>query len=136
LLRDICSEKRFCAGDISTKHLPEVYPDGFKGTKLSADEQVHLTAVAASLQAYKEARAHCFTNEKRRETQPDPYGVPFEFICQVCVVDLFFVVNFLLQLADPDKADHFIDYKVSGNFVDGAKNATKVCCLWFYRNFH
>jgi hypothetical protein len=94
LLRDICAENRFCAGDISTKYLPEVYPDGFKGTQLGSDEQLHLVAVAASLQAHKEARAHCFTNDKRRETQADPYDVPFEFICQVCVLDLFLVGDF------------------------------------------
>lgn len=31
LLRDVVTEKRFVEGDISTKYLPETYPDGFKG---------------------------------------------------------------------------------------------------------
>lgn len=31
LLRDIVEEKRFRAGDITTKYLPETYPDGFTG---------------------------------------------------------------------------------------------------------
>lgn len=31
LLRDVITEKRFVSGDITTKYLPEVYPDGFQG---------------------------------------------------------------------------------------------------------
>lgn len=30
LLRDICQEKRFREGNITTKYLPEVYPEGFQ----------------------------------------------------------------------------------------------------------
>lgn len=32
LLRDIITEPRFVSGDITTKYLPEVYPEGFQGT--------------------------------------------------------------------------------------------------------
>lgn len=35
MLRDIITEDRFVKGNISTKYLPEVYPDGFKGECLS-----------------------------------------------------------------------------------------------------
>lgn len=31
LLREVIVHPRFVQGDISTKFLPEVYPDGFKG---------------------------------------------------------------------------------------------------------
>ncbi len=31
LLRDIMDEDRFRRGDITTKYLPQVYPEGFKG---------------------------------------------------------------------------------------------------------
>jgi len=31
LLRDVITEDRFVSGDVSTKYLPETYPDGFKG---------------------------------------------------------------------------------------------------------
>jgi len=31
LLRDVITEQRFVSGDVSTKYLPETYPDGFKG---------------------------------------------------------------------------------------------------------
>ena len=34
LLRDIMTEDRFVRGDISTKYLPEVYPEGFQGNML------------------------------------------------------------------------------------------------------
>jgi len=38
LLRDIVDEKRFRSGNITTKYLPETYPEGFMGATLSADE--------------------------------------------------------------------------------------------------
>lgn len=31
LLRDVVTEEKFVAGDISTNYLPTVYPDGFAG---------------------------------------------------------------------------------------------------------
>jgi len=34
MLRDIVVEDKFVKGDISTKYLPQVYPDGFKGMML------------------------------------------------------------------------------------------------------
>lgn len=40
LLRDIVTEERFVAGDISTKYLPTVYPDGFKGQQYSKQFQL------------------------------------------------------------------------------------------------
>lgn len=44
LLRDVVTEKRFVEGDISTKYLPETYPDGFKGQLI-----VFLVATSAYL---------------------------------------------------------------------------------------
>ncbi|CAG2202224.1 PCCA [Mytilus edulis] len=49
LLRDIVTEKRFVAGDISTNYLPSVYPDGFPGKVLSADENNDLCAMAVAI---------------------------------------------------------------------------------------
>lgn len=37
LLRDIVTENRFVAGDISTKYLPTVYPEGFAGLDFTFD---------------------------------------------------------------------------------------------------
>uniref|UniRef100_A0A7M4FLS3 Propionyl-CoA carboxylase alpha chain, mitochondrial n=1 Tax=Crocodylus porosus TaxID=8502 RepID=A0A7M4FLS3_CROPO len=49
LLREVIIHPRFVQGDISTKFLPEVYPDGFKGHKLTDLEKRELLATAASL---------------------------------------------------------------------------------------
>uniref|UniRef100_A0A8C1SX44 Propionyl-CoA carboxylase alpha chain, mitochondrial n=1 Tax=Cyprinus carpio TaxID=7962 RepID=A0A8C1SX44_CYPCA len=49
LLREIIVHPRFVSGDISTKFLPEVYPDGFKGHMLTAGERRELLATTAAL---------------------------------------------------------------------------------------
>uniref|UniRef100_A0A8B9GHU9 Propionyl-CoA carboxylase alpha chain, mitochondrial n=1 Tax=Amazona collaria TaxID=241587 RepID=A0A8B9GHU9_9PSIT len=49
LLREVIIHPRFIQGEISTKFLPEVYPDGFKGHKLTDLERRELLATAASL---------------------------------------------------------------------------------------
>jgi propionyl-CoA carboxylase alpha chain len=63
LLRDVITEKRFDSGNISTKYLPETYPDGFKGKKLSTDQECHLTAIAACVHAKEDLRNMSFMNE-------------------------------------------------------------------------
>uniref|UniRef100_A0A8C4VBT5 Propionyl-CoA carboxylase alpha chain, mitochondrial n=1 Tax=Falco tinnunculus TaxID=100819 RepID=A0A8C4VBT5_FALTI len=49
LLREVIIHPRFVQGDISTKFLPEIYPDGFKGHNLTDLERRELLATAASL---------------------------------------------------------------------------------------
>uniref|UniRef100_A0A8C3LBP9 Propionyl-CoA carboxylase alpha chain, mitochondrial n=1 Tax=Chrysolophus pictus TaxID=9089 RepID=A0A8C3LBP9_CHRPC len=49
LLREVIIHPRFVQGDISTKFLPEVYPDGFKGHQLTDHERRELLATAACL---------------------------------------------------------------------------------------
>lgn len=49
LLREIITHPRFISGDISTNFLPEVYPDGFKGHQLDAENRRQLLASAAAL---------------------------------------------------------------------------------------
>ncbi|CAH8440629.1 unnamed protein product [Schistosoma curassoni] len=56
LLRDIVTEKRFVSGNISTKYLSEVYPDGFKGKVLDQKELDTLISVSASIFAKNDAR--------------------------------------------------------------------------------
>lgn len=56
LLRDIITEKSFVAGDISTKYLPSIYPEGFKGKKLSTAEELNILAVAGCVAAKKSIR--------------------------------------------------------------------------------
>ncbi|XP_018647814.1 LOW QUALITY PROTEIN: putative propionyl-CoA carboxylase alpha subunit [Schistosoma mansoni] len=67
LLRDIVTEKRFVSGDISTKYLSEVYPDGFKGKVLDQKELDTLISVSASIFAKNDARIrNCSGDPKSR----------------------------------------------------------------------
>ncbi|CAM9816151.1 unnamed protein product [Lampetra planeri] len=65
LLREIITHQRFVTGDISTKFLPEVYPDGFKGRVLSNVERKELIAITACLYARYQERARAFLNQPR-----------------------------------------------------------------------
>ncbi|ESO05820.1 hypothetical protein HELRODRAFT_188188 [Helobdella robusta] len=47
LLRDVVTEERFVKGDISTKYLFEVYPNGFQGKMLKPDEKLRLVGIAS-----------------------------------------------------------------------------------------
>uniref|UniRef100_A0A8C0FWX5 Propionyl-CoA carboxylase alpha chain, mitochondrial n=1 Tax=Bubo bubo TaxID=30461 RepID=A0A8C0FWX5_BUBBB len=60
LLREVIVHPRFVQGDISTKFLPEVYPDGFKGHKLTDLERRELLATAASLYVAEQLRSQRF----------------------------------------------------------------------------
>ncbi|CAF0847478.1 unnamed protein product [Brachionus calyciflorus] len=51
LLRDIVTEEHFVKGDISTKYLQKVYPDGFKGKSLNKEQNNNLVAMAAVIYA-------------------------------------------------------------------------------------
>ncbi|EFX88799.1 hypothetical protein DAPPUDRAFT_187192 [Daphnia pulex] len=64
LLRDILTERRFVEGDINTKYLPEVYPNGFLGKQLTSLEKEHLISIAGCLWATNELRSQNFSNEK------------------------------------------------------------------------
>uniref|UniRef100_A0A8C2PPT1 Propionyl-CoA carboxylase alpha chain, mitochondrial n=1 Tax=Cyprinus carpio TaxID=7962 RepID=A0A8C2PPT1_CYPCA len=57
LLREIIVHPRFVSGDISTKFLPEVYPDGFKGHMLTAGERRELLATTAALYVAAQLRS-------------------------------------------------------------------------------
>lgn len=83
LLRDIVEEKRFRAGDITTKYLPQTYPDGFAGTVLSPEEESHIVALSAALQARKSARSQQFLNQTRQKgTVYDPYKKEYHFVVE------------------------------------------------------
>jgi propionyl-CoA carboxylase alpha chain len=84
LLRDVITEKRFVAGDISTKYLPQVYPDGFKGKTLTESEERHLLAIAGCIVAKREtrARSHIDTNKVLEEVL-----MPTEWSLQASVGD-------------------------------------------------
>ncbi|NXS59520.1 PCCA carboxylase, partial [Brachypteracias leptosomus] len=65
LLREVIIHPRFVQGDISTKFLPEVYPDGFKGHKLTDLERRELLATAASLYVAEQLRSQRFLGTPR-----------------------------------------------------------------------
>ncbi len=62
LLRDIMTESNFAKGNISTKYLPQTYPQGFNGKQLSAKESQNLAAFAAALFVRDNIRAENFLN--------------------------------------------------------------------------
>ncbi|XP_077339087.1 propionyl-CoA carboxylase alpha chain, mitochondrial [Lithobates pipiens] len=65
LLREVIINSRFIKGDITTKFLPEVYPDGFKGHNLTTQEKNELLATTASLYVAVQIRSHHFLNNTR-----------------------------------------------------------------------
>ncbi|XP_063809303.1 propionyl-CoA carboxylase alpha chain, mitochondrial isoform X2 [Pseudophryne corroboree] len=65
LLREVITHPRFIKGDITTKFLPEVYPDGFKGHSLTSEEQNELLATTASIYVASQIRSRHFVNNPR-----------------------------------------------------------------------
>ncbi|XP_022358410.1 propionyl-CoA carboxylase alpha chain, mitochondrial isoform X5 [Enhydra lutris kenyoni] len=64
LLREVIINSRFIEGDINTKFLSDVYPDGFKGHKLTEGERNQLLAIASSLFVAFQLRAQHFPEHK------------------------------------------------------------------------
>ncbi|XP_073204831.1 propionyl-CoA carboxylase alpha chain, mitochondrial isoform X3 [Lepidochelys kempii] len=65
LLREVIIHPRFVQGDVSTKFLPDVYPDGFKGHKLTDLEKRELLAIATSLYVAEQLRSQQFLGSPR-----------------------------------------------------------------------
>ncbi|XP_048863085.1 propionyl-CoA carboxylase alpha chain, mitochondrial isoform X3 [Brienomyrus brachyistius] len=65
LLREVITHPRFISGDISTKFLQEVYPEGFKGHQLSDSERRELLATAASVFVAAQIRSQRFLGNLR-----------------------------------------------------------------------
>ncbi|XP_075056067.1 propionyl-CoA carboxylase alpha chain, mitochondrial [Mixophyes fleayi] len=65
LLREIITHSRFIKGDITTKFLPEVYPDGFKGHSLTSEEKKEILATAAAIYIASQIRSRHFLNNPR-----------------------------------------------------------------------
>lgn len=62
LLRDIVTEKDFVSGNITTKYLQRVYPDGFKGKALDKTQTNTLLGTAAVINAKEILRSRSFKN--------------------------------------------------------------------------
>ena len=56
LLRDILDEPTFLSGTFTTNYLNEVYPEGFKGANVSAQELNHLLSTAAAFYVQDQQR--------------------------------------------------------------------------------
>ncbi|KAL4220677.1 hypothetical protein ACF0H5_021072 [Mactra antiquata] len=65
LLRDIITEKTFVSGDITTKYLQTVFPDGFTGKVLSDVEKTEIIALSAAIYAKEQLIARTFLNQTR-----------------------------------------------------------------------
>ncbi|GFR08184.1 propionyl-CoA carboxylase alpha chain, mitochondrial [Trichonephila clavata] len=63
LLRDIMTEKNFVKGNLSTKYLTEVYPEGFNGKQLSVKEIEHLASLCGCIFVRHETRSAHFLNQ-------------------------------------------------------------------------
>ncbi|KAI7811507.1 propionyl-CoA carboxylase alpha chain [Triplophysa rosa] len=70
LLRAIIVHPRFVSGDINTKFLQEVYPDGFKGHVLTAGGRYDLLATAAALYVAAQLRSQKFLGNLRVSSVP------------------------------------------------------------------
>jgi propionyl-CoA carboxylase alpha chain len=66
LLRDIITEEHFVKGDISTKYLQKIYPEGFKGKQLNSDQLNNLVAMAATVYAKDVIRNKLINNASSR----------------------------------------------------------------------
>ncbi|XP_029460363.1 propionyl-CoA carboxylase alpha chain, mitochondrial isoform X2 [Rhinatrema bivittatum] len=65
LLREVIINPHFISGDITTKFLPDMYPDGFKGHSLTDPEKRDLLAIAASLYVAVLMRSQRFLENPR-----------------------------------------------------------------------
>jgi propionyl-CoA carboxylase alpha chain len=73
LLRDIITEERFVSGNITTKYLPQVYPEGFKGKQLKDSERESLIALAACVATKSALRDRSFKQQQSNVTTPNDY---------------------------------------------------------------
>ncbi|KAK6027530.1 Carbamoyl-phosphate synthase L chain, ATP binding domain protein [Ostertagia ostertagi] len=125
LLRDICQEERFRSGNITTKYLPETYPEGFQGATLNEDEEETIIGVASALNARKLARANMYLNHERQtSTSVDPYTKHYRFTVQLPSLNgeqrKIHNVEVYFENADQNKARVLVDKrKIS---VDGDLN--------------
>ncbi len=73
LLRDIITEQRFVSGDISTKYLPQIYPEGFKGKQLKDAERDSLIALASCVAVKSAVRDRSFKQQQIKINAPKEY---------------------------------------------------------------
>jgi len=69
-MRSVLRSPRYREGRLSTKFIPEEYPDGFQGVELTEDEQRKLAGMAALLHTQRDIAAH---EASGRVPSYDPY---------------------------------------------------------------
>ena len=62
-LRDIMDSQRFIDGHTTTNFIPEEYPDGFQGRKLSPEHRLHMAATAALMHVIRESRNYAISGQ-------------------------------------------------------------------------
>lgn len=55
-LRDVLDQPRFVEGRLTTKYIPEEYPDGYNGINLTPEDIGNISGVGAALNLIFEAR--------------------------------------------------------------------------------
>ncbi|XP_065886902.1 propionyl-CoA carboxylase alpha chain, mitochondrial-like [Dysidea avara] len=81
LLRDIITQPQFVQGDITTKFIEEVYPNGFQGRVLTEMESKQLIAAACYMHVEREDASSSFVENDR-------YDVESELEDQVVIKEL------------------------------------------------
>ncbi|KAJ5067291.1 methylcrotonoyl-coa carboxylase subunit alpha -related [Anaeramoeba ignava] len=77
-LRAILDQPRYVEGKITTKYIPEMWPDGFKGVVLKPDEKEQLAAGAIIMDLLRAEKAHTISG-KLQGFKHDPQS---EFVVQ------------------------------------------------------
>ncbi|XP_071949948.1 propionyl-CoA carboxylase alpha chain, mitochondrial-like [Antedon mediterranea] len=75
LLQDVLVHPRFIDGAITTNFLPEEYPEGFKGHKLTEIEQLQLVSMATSILMRQLLKDRTFLNQTRIGCKGSPQKV-------------------------------------------------------------
>ncbi|KAL4635524.1 propionyl-CoA carboxylase alpha chain [Arapaima gigas] len=122
LLREVITHPRFVSGDISTKFLQEVYPDGFKGHQLSDLERQELLATAAALSVAIQLRSQRFLGNLSDE---------LETCSRVCLPGNSLVCRFPQVDLDGKRVDVSSEWNLASALLPVTVNGTQrtVQCL-------
>uniref|UniRef100_A0A8C9SJI7 Propionyl-CoA carboxylase subunit alpha n=1 Tax=Scleropages formosus TaxID=113540 RepID=A0A8C9SJI7_SCLFO len=122
LLREIITHPRFVSGDISTKFLQEVYPEGFKGHQLSDSERWELLATAVALFVAAQLRSQRFLGNLSDE---------LETCSHVCLPGNSLVCRFLQVDLDGKRVDVSSEWNLASALLPVTVNGTQrtVQCL-------
>uniref|UniRef100_A0A8C9WRK4 Propionyl-CoA carboxylase alpha chain, mitochondrial n=1 Tax=Scleropages formosus TaxID=113540 RepID=A0A8C9WRK4_SCLFO len=116
LLREIITHPRFVSGDISTKFLQEVYPEGFKGHQLSDSERWELLATAVALFVAAQLRSQRFLGNLSDE---------LETCSHVCLPGNSLVCRFLQVDLDGKRVDVSSEWNLASALLPVTVNGTQ-----------